>query len=176
MTNKYIYNIYYCLEDDQRVILSCIYQSPLDQKWPTIMTAVDIDCHYIKKWPTNTSMLFTTVLNICWIYISTTTLKHVTQKYIPRIYWSLLFQEGRNKYIYNDYHCLEMTKSSSIIYIYIDHCRLRCDQNISIMITTVLKMTKSSSIIYIYIYRSLLSQVWPKYIYNDYYCLENDQE
>ena len=94
------------LEMTKKVNLSCIYQSPLDQKWPTIMTAVDIDCNYIKKWPTNTSMLFTTVLYICWVYISITTLKHVTQKYIPCIYWSLLFQEGSNRYICIDHYWL----------------------------------------------------------------------
>ena len=119
----------------------------LNQEEPTNIPIVYIDHHYRKKWPTNISMLFTTVLNICWVYISITTLKHVTQNYIPRIYWSLLFQEGSNKYICMDYYWL--------------CCLQKLDQKVHILYILITLVISSMTI---------------KYLYNDYYWLEDNQK
>ena len=99
VTNKYIYDDFYYHEDDQssfiihinhwclrcnqqiylrwlllswkwpKVNLSWMHQSLLDKEWPPSILIRYIDCHYLKEWPTNISILITTVLNICWVYI-----------------------------------------------------------------------------------------------------------
>ena len=115
VTNKYIYDDFYyrekqssfiihinhwCLRCNQQIYLrwlllswkwpkvnlSWIYQSLLDKEWPPSILIRYIDRHYLKEWPTNIYILITTVLNICWVYISTTTLKYLTKIYIRLIY------------------------------------------------------------------------------------------
>ena len=108
VTNKYIYDDLYCLEDDQsssiihinhwclrcnqqihlrwlllswkwpKVNQSWIHQSLLDKEWPPSILIRYVDRHYFKEWPTNISISITIVLNICWVNILTNTLKYLT--------------------------------------------------------------------------------------------------
>ena len=87
------------------------------------------------------------------------------------IYWSLSSQVWPNISIIIT-TVLKMTKSSTIIYIHIDHCCLKDDQQWLLMSWKWSKVVLS----YIHISITVVSRMTNKYIYNDYYWCEDDQK
>ena len=98
---------HYCLKMT-KIYVDCIYWLLLSQKWTKkYIYCIYIDYFCLKEWPTNISILITTVSkddqNICWLYILITTVSKIYRK-VYILYISItIFSKVTNKYIYIDY-------------------------------------------------------------------------